>query len=257
MNSNFVGRRFCRFYIAAFMFIMAAGYAYSGQAEDSQRYMEMLKSESINTRIDAAKYITRSELTDPVLFETVKTILLNGYTHEQNNAKHMDEMAWYCKALASSGNMDYADTLREVARTTTSEKLKRHCRNSIDQISVHAERNKTIQAGIAQDNNLSAKENKMIAMVRSGEHQMMRDAAKITSRDPFPGDAVTDAISEELLKACTSTSGNKTMIDALSWMCKALGASGNAKYRATLNQVIETSTSSKLKKYAKQSLGML
>jgi len=86
---------------------------------------------------------------------------------------------------------------------------------------------------------------------------MMRDAAKITSRNPFSGDAVTDAISEELLKACTSASSSRTMIDALSWMCKALGASGNAKYKATLNQVIETGTSSKLKNYAKKSLGML
>jgi len=257
MKPGSLERRFSLFCIAACMLLMATGYVSAGQAEDAQRYMEMLKSERIKTRIDAAKYITRSGLTDPVLFETLKTKLLTGYTHKQNNPKHMDEMAWYCKALVSSGNMDYEDTLRKVARTTTSEKLKRHCRKSIDQLPIYAKRNETIQAGIAQDNILSPEENKMIAMTRSGEPQMMRDAAKITSRNPFPGDAVTDAISEELLKACTNTSGNKTMIDALSWMCKALGASGNAKYRATLNQVIETSSSSKLKKYAKKSMGML
>ncbi|MDT8379895.1 MAG: hypothetical protein RQ739_13490 [Desulfotignum sp.] len=257
MYPNSLRHRFCWFCIAAYLFIVATGYAYAGQTEDVQRYMEMLESEHMKIRIDAAKYISRSGLTDPVLFETIKTKLLTGYTYNQNNPKHIDEMAWYCKALASSGNMDYADTLGEVARKTTNEKLKRHCQSSIDQIPVHAKRNETIQAGITKDNSLSVEENKMIAMVRSGEPQMMRDAAKIISRDPFSSDAVTDAVSEELLKACANTSGDRTMIDALSWMCKALSASGKSKYKATLNQVIEISSSSKLKKYAKKSLDML
>lgn len=257
MNPDSLKFRFCWLCIIACLFIMVTEYAYAGQTEDVQRYMEMLESEHINTRIDAAKYISRSGITDPVLFETVKTKLLTGYNYNQNNPKHMDEMAWYCKALASSGNMDYADTLGEVVRKTTNEKLKRHCRNSIDQIPVHAKRNETIQAGITKDNSLSVEENKMIAMVRSGEPQMMRDAAKIFSRDPFSSDAVTDAISEELLKASANTYSDQTMIDALSWMCKALSASGKSKYRATLSQVIEISNSSKLKKYAKKSLDML
>ncbi|MEA2059522.1 MAG: hypothetical protein U9P10_03155 [Thermodesulfobacteriota bacterium] len=233
------------------------GYTSAGQAEDAKRYMEMLKSERIKTRIDSAKYITRSGLIDPLLFETIKNKLLTGYIHNQTNPKHMDEMAWYCKALASSGNMAYSDTLREVARTTANEKLKRHCLNSIDQISVHAKRNKIIKAGFAKDNSLSSEENKMIAMFRSKDPLMMRDAAKITSRNPFPGEAVTDVISEELLKLYNQNSGNKIMIDALSWMCKALGASGNPKYKETLNQVIQTGKSNKLKKYAKKSIRML
>lgn len=257
MNSDFLGRSFCYFCIAACLMLTAAEYAFAGQTEDAQRYIEMLKSERTKTRIDTAKYITRSGLTEPVLFESIKTKLLTGYTHNQTNPKHMDEMAWYCKALASSGNLDYADTLREVARTTTSEKLQRHCLNSIDQISVYAKRNKTMQTGVVQDNNLSSEENKMIAMIRSGDPQMMRDAAKVTTRNPFAGDAVTDAISEALLKAVPKISGNRTMIDALSWMCNALGASGNAKYKEVLNQVIETGTSTKLKKYAKKSQEML
>lgn len=251
-----LGRRLYYICVAVLIALSTSVNSAAGEAEDVKRYLEMLESDYLRIRVDAAKYITRSGLTDPVLFETVKEKLLTGYTQRQNSPKHMDEMAWYCKALASSGNMAYAQTLRQVASNTTNHKLKGHCKKSIDRIPVHAARNETIKAGIAKDPTLSPEENKIIAMLRSKDPLMMRDAAKTVYRTPFSKNSVTDVMSEVLLATSPNTARDRLMIDALSWMCKALGSSGKPEYKEILSRVIQTSTSDKLKKYARKSLDM-
>ncbi|MCA1794203.1 MAG: hypothetical protein LC660_10115 [Desulfobacteraceae bacterium] len=227
-------------------------------AQDVNHFLTMLDSDKPKQRIDAAKQITRSGLTDPILFDTIQEKLLSGFTQDTMNFTHIDEMAWLCKALASSGNDDYAGTLKQVAQKTSSEKLRRHARSSLDQIPIHARRNKMLQSVVEMDSNLTPEEQKRIAMIQSQDPVLMRDAAKMTYRNPMTGEAVTNAISEVLLDNIGSKSaGNRTMTDALAWMCKALGRSGNSKYRSVLTEVIENSTSEKLKKHARKSLSML
>lgn len=231
--------------------------ALCSQNQEAGKYLKMLESDSIKTRTDAAKMISRSQLTDKALFDTIEKKLLLGYTHEQMNAKHMDEMAWYCKALSSSGNSDYEETLSKVAHTTTSQKLKHYCASSLELLPVNAKRRQVMKDSITQTNNLSTEENEIIAMMQSEDLKLMRDGAKLTYRHPFSNDAVYDVIKEKLLKNYASASGNRNLTDSLAWMCKALGASGKAKYKDALRQVSEETTNQKLKKYARQSLGML
>lgn len=245
-------------WIIGIMIMGFSGPAFSGQTNDVETFLNMLNSGSAKTRIDAAKIITRSGLTDPVLFDTIKEKLLKGYALNSLNRSHVDEMSWFCKALASSGNSEYAETLKEVAQNTTSNKLRNYAKKSINQIPVHAKQNQLIQAAAGQNKDLTPEENKMITMVRSSDPVLMKNAAKLTYRTPFSGTAVTDAISEELLKNYPSTSASsRALTDTLSWMCKALGASGKSQYKTTLMEIIEKSHSEKLKKYARQSLGML
>ncbi len=230
----------------------------SAQSMDADYFMKQLSSDSMRQRTDAAKRITRSGLTDPKLFDYIQELLLKGYTGSPLDTDLMDEMAWFCKALASSGDASYAVTLSQVAGNTSSSKLKRHATKSLEQLDVYAKRNQSMNADLGTDDTLSAEEKKLIAMVRSQDAVLIRDASKITYRNPLPGDAVTDAISEVLLKTYGNTSTNsRTMNDALAWMCNAVGNSGKTKSKATLTEVIEKTTSEKLRKYAKKSIRLL
>jgi len=104
--------------------------AASDRMAEVNKFTTMLESDSLKTRIDAAKQITRSGLTDPGLFNIIQEKLLTGSAH-LSNSKHVDEMSWMCKALASSGNMEYLETLTNIGATSTSEKLKHYARKSL------------------------------------------------------------------------------------------------------------------------------
>lgn len=95
-----------------------------------------------------------------------------------------------------------------------------------------------------------------IDMLTQGGPVSIRDASKNIYRSRETDTYVLDVLAEVVLK---NSSGNlgQTMTDAIAWGCKALGQSGNPRYRTTLEQVIAQSSSSKLRKYAQQSLGLL
>ncbi len=108
--------------------------AAADQTSKVKTYIAQLESGSVKTRTDAAKRITRSHLTDPSLFDKVEQVLLDGYTQNMSNRHHVDEMAWMCKALASSGMTKYKPTLTEVLDKSTNRKLKKYAKQSLEQL---------------------------------------------------------------------------------------------------------------------------
>jgi hypothetical protein len=232
--------------------------AATDRSSEISSFLTMLESSSVKTRIDAAKQITRSGLTDPELFNRIEEKLLTGYTQNPNNSKHVDEMSWLCKSLASSGNMEYLEILTNIGKTSTSEKLKRYAKQSASQLAVHAERNRLLADTTNMDASLSPEVNRYITMLRSNDPVLKRDAAKSIHRNHFTEEKLYDVVSDELLKGYPLTSpGNRNYTDALAWMCKALTSSGMTKYRTTLTEIIEKSTSETLKRHASKSLRML
>ncbi len=258
MNPETILHRMACIWVVTCLVLTLTGSSFADSDQDVEKYKKMLASESIKVRIDAAKYIVRYRIEDPALFETMKDRLAGGYAQNQTNHHHMDEMAWYCKAIAVSGDdATYGNLLREVTRKTSSMNLKRHCGNSAKQIAVYAKVKEAVDTQTATKSDLTQEEIEYIAMLRSKDPVAMRNVAKKLYRNPSANDVVTDVMGEELLGTCTNYGGDRNMLDALAWMCKALGASGKDKYHATLEQVISKTRSEKLKKYARQGIGLL
>jgi hypothetical protein len=88
-------------------------------------------------------------------------------------------------------------------------------------------------------------------MLEAGEREW-KDAAKQLVRARYRDTVVLDVVERVLLR--NYQSGDD---DTMSWLCKALGASGQGKYRGTLSKVSESATSRKLKGYAEKSLQQL
>jgi len=68
---------------------------------------------------------------------------------------------------------------------------------------------------------------------------------------------VLDVVSSQLLTDFNKKSKDRNHIDAMAWICKALGASGKSKYRNALSTVMKDSKNRKLRGYAKKSLAQL
>jgi TolB-like protein len=98
---------------------------------------------------------------------------------------------------------------------------------------------------------LSAEQSKYIRMLEAGEREQ-KDAAKRLVKAKYRDTTVLDVVEKVLLRKYQTADD-----DTMSWLCKALGASGQGKYKATLSKVANSASSRKLKRYAEESLEQL
>jgi TolB-like protein len=96
-----------------------------------------------------------------------------------------------------------------------------------------------------------------IKQIKSENAISQRDAAKRIIRAQLFDASVLDVVEKYLLKGFNANPRDRNQIDAMAWMCKALGASGKSKYTKTLTKVSKDAESRKLRGYAAKSLAQL
>ncbi len=98
-----------------------------------------LRSSFIDTRIVTAKRIVlHGTVPDRDLYRLLNTLILDGYRHIDEPGHSADEIAWFCKALATSGNEDYEETLYQVYKNGDGWNLRRHARESMSLVRDYA-----------------------------------------------------------------------------------------------------------------------
>lgn len=102
---------------------------------------------------------------------------------------------------------------------------------------------------------LNAAGRRTIEMLVLGGPESQRDAAQAVYNGFDRNPEILDVMAEVLLQ--TYQRPGFVQADAASWMCKALGASGNGRYRGVLLQISDKASERKVRKYAEQSLSML
>jgi len=245
----FIGALFC-------LLIAGISFAQPDRSTEIDALLAGLESASSVKRVNAAKIISRSGLTDQNLYAKIATLIKDGYL-AGTEPNHVDEMAWLCKALAASGNDKYRPLLEEVAENAPSEKLKSYAKQSSELIEGYAQRSLILNQSDAWDDNLSAEENRLLNMLNSDNINLKRDAAKMIVRRLKTDTKVFDTAAETLIDMGKDFQYENTYVDTMAWLCKALAASGDRKYVATLEQVISTSDNSKLRTYASKALNSL
>lgn len=96
----------------------------------------------------------------------------------------------------------------------------------------------------------------LLAGIQSESQTQRINAAKIISRSGLQDEELYREIAE-ILRAGYSQEHEKNHADEMAWMCKALAASGDLKYRVLLDEVEQKSPSLKIQRYAKQSSEMI
>ncbi len=104
---------------------------------------------------------------------------------------------------------------------------------------------------------LSRQEAKYVKMLRSSNLRSKRNAAKRITRSALSNTAVLDVVENELMKGYGVNLSNRSHVDTMAWLCKALGASGVKKYRYSLKKVVRNTSSRKLRGYCRKSLNNL
>lgn len=104
---------------------------------------------------------------------------------------------------------------------------------------------------------LSSEQTKYLRQLDSGNIRYQRDAARLIIKSASTDQVLFDAVERALLRGYKLESSDRDHVDAMSWLCKALGASGRSKYRSTLSRVANDAPHKKLKGYAEKSLNQL
>jgi hypothetical protein len=102
---------------------------------------------------------------------------------------------------------------------------------------------------------VSPKGEQYVNQIVGGDSTSMRQAAQSIYNNEFKERVVLDVLAEKLIQTYNDT--DSTTMDAVAWACKALGRSGNVRYRNILNTVNDNAKKYKVRKYAKQSLKMM
>jgi len=103
-----------------------------GLALEHELLYNRLRSDDRKLRKDAAKMICRSSPQAPLLYETMAERLRAGYASERDE-QAVDELAWYCKALAVSGLPEHRDLVKKVAKGAGEEKLQEVAQEIVEQ----------------------------------------------------------------------------------------------------------------------------
>lgn len=102
---------------------------------------------------------------------------------------------------------------------------------------------------------LSAAGDYQLKTLTQGGPASIRSTSESIYRAGYAEQEVTDTLAEILLQ--NYTRNDRQYTDALAWAAKALGATRNARYRATLQEVAEKSTDRKLNKHVDAALESL
>ena len=242
--------------IISFLMLTTISFAASDVSR-SDSYLKQLKTNSIHGKISTARSIIKSGLSNASLFNYIESEVLNNYQHTGKDRLKTDLMAWYCKALASSGNSKYKATVEKVLANTTNRNLIRHAQKSLDMYDYYAKRNKDMKNPPKNKGKYDAQTNRLLDLLNSGNARLQTNAAKEISRHGNSNPVVFATIAKALRNSYKAENIDKNTLDMLAWYCKALAASGNVKYQAVLQEVMDGSSSTKLKKYARQSYDRL
>ena len=85
----------------------------------------------------------------------------------------------------------------------------------------------------------------------------LKQAAKMMVSGQQNNKKNADLLAEILWKKYKIIAASSNDIDALSWACKALAATGNGRYKSLLEEIYQSKAHKKLRKYAKKSLNQL
>lgn len=104
---------------------------------------------------------------------------------------------------------------------------------------------------------LSRVERSYIMRIVNGGASSVRDVASSVYSVQDVDIKVFDAIAEVLLRDYQKPNDQKTWVDAIAWMAKALSVSGDSRYLSVLNEVRENAHNAKVRKHANKSYSTL
>ncbi len=258
--------------------ILSSGVVCGSQREISAFSRSLLSADPLE-RTAVLKMMAKYGSFDESLFEMVNSLLLrelenNFEINEGDEVRqtyhpaglsirkiYVDEVSWMCEALAFSGQPLYRATLNRVREKSSFYTIRKYAKMSLKKLSEYEMLNACV---LDNADDISNRDAKYICMIKSPDVAIKKSGAKHIYWSLILDDSVFVALENELISMLNQILDeksddafndgevvvNKYRLDSMSWMCKALGSSGNPKYRESLSLIFTKSRRNLLTKLA-------
>ena len=106
----------------------------------------------------------------------------------------------------------------------------------------------------SKTSSLSPEIQSYLSLLEGSDTRQSRWAAKMLYKVYPYEHEMLDQVNKVLLRGYNANLKDKQHVDAMAWLCKILGRSGQNKYMATVQEVIDRTRNDKIKKHAKKSI---
>lgn len=103
-------------------------------SDEENRQINMLRSDSMSLKRDAAKMAVRGIKVNQKIYGAVAEQLTHLVDQGNLDTQTIDTLSWFCKVLGGSGNPQYVSVLQGVVAKTANPKLKEYASRAIGEL---------------------------------------------------------------------------------------------------------------------------
>lgn len=254
---QYIATRLLTVTITALLFGISTSPAMATQA-DLDREVDALIAELAAEKSDIkliARQIKWSGISDTRLFDNVASDLLENYK-SRNGTDGLEYSSWQVQVLAFSGQEKYLSTIVTVLRGTNRGKLKRHAESALRVLPDFARWNPVIAAGVSDVPSVDIPRQRVMNMLRADSPQLVHAGASIAYNSYLQDAAIIEIVRAQLQSRYTNIGSDAELADAVAWLCKVLGQSGDPIHIPLLLEVEEHSQGS-VKRWASAAIDQL
>ena len=227
-------------------------YAFTTVDEQIDHYLSVIETGNYQQKIGVLKSLAWSGITSSRLYDNLETQLLSEYLEQGRDKQSAAVVSHKIRALAFSGNEKYRNTLEEIKTNSANKKNRRHAKIALNQLGTFAS---WIAQFTASDFSIEGKPFEVATYMKMMSLESMY-AQRLGAEGIFQDnqrDPDLLALAAEKLKVLYMQGGlSNEALDTASWLCKAIGQSGESEYTSLLSEIARNTPYKKVRKYALQ-----
>ncbi|WP_101759760.1 hypothetical protein [Oceanicoccus sp. KOV_DT_Chl] len=220
---------------------------------EEQKYIGIFSGKAWPIQKDALNDLQWSGLSSVAIYDVIENNLQTVYPTASSKAE-IEQASWYAKVLGASGDDKYSTTLKGILNSGANKKVKKYASKGLDNIQKYQQWNPIIRDKSSYNPKYSQKINGFANMIKSQDWELKRIAAKRIHFEHLYDEFLLDAVEAEVKALYKDNYSDKTEIDCMAWLTKAIAGSGNTKYKDTVSMVANEAGNRKVKKYASKYL---
>lgn len=226
------------------------------------KLIAQIDSPEYTDHIAAARHLWDfSGLTDPAIYERIERFLVASEKGRGIERHLKNELAWFAKALASSGDPRYLPTLEAIAKLQGVDSgVKNHAEKAAEILPRFTRWNAIINSDANAAPGQPEDVTRALNMVKSGEAELLRGGLRIMKRHRKEMPQLYEVIEKELRRidwVRAEAERDLPVLDTTAWLCRGLGQSGDEKYAAMLLEMHRAAKTRKVSYGCKKGLQIL
>ena len=223
--------------------------AFTSDNERIDAYLKVLDSTNMEKKEKMLNNLQWSGLSDARLYDDIEMRLKSQYLNP-NLYGQLNLVAYQVRALGFSGNEKYRSTITEISNNAASPKLKRHARKALVSLKKYVEWNKLINNSHLNVDGESVEVATYMKMLTIDDVLLQRIAARAIFHEKQHDNDLLDLAAVKLKELYLQPGLSGAWQDTASWLCKAIGQSGDSQYINLLSIVASDTPHQKIKRYA-------